>query len=119
MLFAGQTLGRGLVEAPALRGKENDARGRLAEFLQREGDRFDLEHHAGPAAVGRFVGHPVLAWRPIAEIAQADIGRPFFPGDAQHAFVEQTFAHGRKKCEDVDLHGFLAIMPPVRQPDKE
>ena len=25
MLFAGQTLGRGLVEAPALRGKENDA----------------------------------------------------------------------------------------------
>ena len=69
MLFPGQTLGRGLVEAPALRGKENDPRGRLTEFLQRHGDWLDLEHHAGAATVGRFVGHPVFARRPIAEIA--------------------------------------------------
>ena len=117
MFFAGEPSCGGLVEARALGREKDDARLRTAQFVERIGDRFDFEHHTGSAAVGRFIGHAMLARSPVAQITHPDLGQTFFPGDPQHAFAEDPLAHGREQGQDVDLHRGLANMAAIGQPD--
>lgn len=96
-------------------GREEDHLGPgSAEFGQRGGDRFDLHHHAGTAAVRGVVDRAVAVMGPSAQIDGLESHQPGLLGTAKDTLAEDALGDGGYGGQDLDLEHFenqrLAIM---------
>src|SRR5256885_12865641 len=115
LLVPGQLFRLGLVETRTLRGKQDHARGRQRRARRFDGrdQRLGFHHHPGPAPVGDVVGHPVLAFREVADVHDARLEQALLARLAEDALRERSFDHAGKKREDGDaqLHAVRSKSP--------
>jgi hypothetical protein len=106
----GQLPGDRLAEGLALRREEDPQAlaGPGADGLEDPGDRLDLHDHAGPAAVGVIVGHPVPVRGPGADVVGLDPDEPPVLRFLQQAAPEKGLEHLREDGQDVKAH----LRPP-------
>jgi len=103
-LFLPGKLGRyGLVEDFPLGRQQNHQRGLPGLFYRshRPRHRLDFHDHSAAAAVGSVVRHAVFVLGPIADVMQADLDQPLFPGLFQKAELQGRLQHFRKNGQNV------------------
>ena len=95
-----------LLERPSLRGEEDHLGLRAAEFGQRLGDRFDLHHHAGAAAVGGVVDRAMAVMGPAPEVDSFQLHQTGLLGAAKDTLPEDALGDGGDGCQNLDLDHF-------------
>src|SRR3954464_12131065 len=117
-----QLLRLGLVEPRSLRAEQDGdgARGPGAGGLDRRDQRLGFHHHPRSAAVGNVVGHPVLAFREVADVHHARLEEALLARLPEDALPERRLDHAREEREDRDAQtSSLQIEKTLRGIDRD
>jgi len=97
------------IEVAALRGEQDDFRGRLGEgldVLDGGEERLRLHDHAGAAAERGVIDGVVFVHGPIAELVDGDLDQAGVLSALEDGLVEGAFEHLGEEGEHVEAHSW-------------